>query len=545
MLSFESPSLLAECAGRDLNGPTVTVHARANDVLEALVSTDWTALVGVAQVQTSDVAHRRVVEASRRSRHDHLGPRARSRSCRRSSEVGTSVASGTVTIGYRDTLYAKCPCSTVLAKPRVRVVQYVTLVRRAFTGTLLSVLVANCGARTGLESPDPTVDARAVIDAGRDAIVANDAPRDVALDIARDVPPIRDVVDVPPVRRVVQLVSGSLHSCVRMDDATVRCWGQYANALASLGPVPMQGVTDVVQLDAGFSHTCALVRGGRMRCWGQNNGGQLGNGSRVEAWPAVDVLGLSDVVSIAAGGLATCAILADATLRCWGSNSWGQLGVGTTADDRLTPTTVALPGGVVAVELGGYHSCARLAAGTVYCWGSDAYGQLGDGTRALRRPTPILVSSLSSVAQLSFGDRHSCGLFVGGTVSCWGEDHHGQVGDGTLSDHIDSPVRVLPLADVVEISAGTFHSCARLRDGTVRCWGQNDNGQLGDGTTTQRTTPVAVMGLTDVAEIAAGDLHTCARLNSGGVRCWGDDRIGQLGNGLGPDSRTPVAVMGL
>jgi prepilin-type N-terminal cleavage/methylation domain-containing protein len=250
------------------------------------------------------------------------------------------------------------------------------------------------------------------------------------------------------------------------------------------------------------------------------------------------------VTQVAAGGGYGCAVASGAA-KCWGKNTNGQLGDGTTAN-RTTPVQITgLTSGVTAVTAGESHACALLTTGAVKCWGKNTNGQLGDGTLT-QSTTPVQVSSLTSgVTAIAAGGSHTCALLTTGAVRCWGLNTNGQLGDGTTTQRT-TPVQVSSLTSgVTKIAAGDAHSCAVV-SGAAQCWGWNIVGQLGDGSTTQRTTPVQVSGLTSgVTDVAAGVATASCAVVSGSARCWGWNQFFQLGDGTSTSRNTPVQVTGL
>ncbi|MEW6330692.1 MAG: DUF5050 domain-containing protein [Pseudomonadota bacterium] len=257
--------------------------------------------------------------------------------------------------------------------------------------------------------------------------------------------------------------------------------------------------------------------------------------------------------SIAGGSEFTLAIKNDGTVWTWGNNSSGQLGDGTTSN-RFTPVQVAGLTGVKAVAAGGDndpanqgHGIALKNDGTVWTWGRNVEGQLGDGSFS-NRNAPVQVSGLTGVTSIAGGAEHTIALKGDGTVWTWGSNIYGQLGDGAeplMRINRSSPVQVVGLTGVIAIASGAFHSIALKNDGTVWTWGENSQGMLGDGTTTDSSTPVQVNGLTGVTAIAGGWIHTVALKNDGTVWTWGDNLQGELGDGTFTDSLIPVQVSGL
>ncbi|MCC5866266.1 MAG: hypothetical protein JJU31_14175 [Wenzhouxiangella sp.] len=358
---------------------------------------------------------------------------------------------------------------------------------------------------------------------------------------------------------VQAIALGDAHSCAITGSGAVSCWGH--NFLGQLGngssedrsvPGLVFGLTSGVQaISAGHAHSCAIAAGGGARCWGYNLGGQLGDGTNVTRFTPVHVSGLSSgVLAIQAGVLHSCAVTTGGAMQCWGNNFLGQLGDGSTTN-RLTPVQVSgLDTGVTGLGTGHYFSCGLMTNAELRCWGSNFYGQLGVGIELSRQLTPATVTGLGgTVVSIAIGRDHACAVLNNGQARCWGNNDHGQLGNGSLSAPRQrlEPVSVTGLgSSVQEIAAGADHTCARSASGTVRCWGSNSHGQLGNGQTSRHFVPIQVSDLpATVQALAAGGRHNCALASGGDLRCWGDNQSGQLGHGNGSGPHSPLPVEGL
>jgi alpha-tubulin suppressor-like RCC1 family protein len=305
-----------------------------------------------------------------------------------------------------------------------------------------------------------------------------------------------------------------------------------------------------VAISAGGPHTCALTSTGGVKCWGDNGRGQLGDGTTTNSSTPVDVVGLSfGVTAISAGDEKhTCAVTISGGATCWGFNGSGQRGDGTLSDSPVPVDVSDLGSGVADIDAGGFHTCGVTSGGGAKCWGAGTSGQLGNGFPGTDSSTPVGVSGLSTgVGALSAGESHSCALTTDGGIQCWGYNGFGQLGDGTTTNAF-SPIGVVGLSSssILSISAGGGHTCAVTSTGSVKCWGLNTSGQLGDSTTKTSATPIQVSNLpSGIVAVAAGGQHTCAITPSGGVSCWGLNGSGQLGNETTKNSSIPVQVSGL
>jgi alpha-tubulin suppressor-like RCC1 family protein len=353
---------------------------------------------------------------------------------------------------------------------------------------------------------------------------------------------------------------GGGHTCARKGDGTLWCWGK--NDYGQLGdgtvvspkPVPVQVTAlgaNVVEVSAGGEHTCARKSDGTLWCWGRNNLGQIGNGTTggANSLP-VQVASLgTNVIGIVSGQDHSCARTGDGALWCWGQNYYGEVGDGTTATPRTSPVQATAVGTTaVEVAVGFYNTCIRKLDGTLWCWGANGFGQIGDGTTNSPKVAPVQVAAMgTSAVQVGTG-AFTCARKADGTIWCWGFNNYGAVGDGTSVTPKPSPQQVTALGGpAVDLETGDSHACARKADGTLWCWGYNGRGEVGDGTTSPSTSPklpvqVTVLGV-DAVQVSAGD-HTCARKKDGTLWCWGSNGYGQVGDGTTSNSRpTPVQTL--
>ncbi|HBY63718.1 MAG TPA: RCC1 repeat-containing protein, partial [Solibacterales bacterium] len=323
---------------------------------------------------------------------------------------------------------------------------------------------------------------------------------------------------------VVRIAAGPDYACQVNDDGTVQCWGN--NYLGQLGdartafrstPALVPGVTGAIAVTAGTGFACALIVDETVRCWG--GGLRLGGPTKIP--------GLFSVVAISAGDAHVCAIISPGFVRCLGYNFEGELGDPSAPQFSSAPVSVlnlfpTFP--AVAIRSGYRYSCILSDQGTVLCWG---------------RSKEVFYGNAIDIAA---GSRHMCALISDGTVTCWGDDSQGQLGGPPFSP-------VAGVTRAVAVGVGPNHSCAVLAAGNAVCWGDGRAGQLGDGSTvTRQPTPVPVAGSTRFAAIvgggdAEGRSHTCALLGDGSVRCWGANAFGQLGDGTTIPKSTPIAVL--
>jgi alpha-tubulin suppressor-like RCC1 family protein len=355
------------------------------------------------------------------------------------------------------------------------------------------------------------------------------------------------------------LAGGESHTVTLKDDGTV--WTLGYNATGQLGngsvvnsstPVQVTGLTGVTGVAAGYGHSVALKSDGTVWTWGYNALGQLGNGTATNSSTPVQVSGLTGVTAIAAGQYQTVALKGDGTVWAWGANNLGQLGYTTSATCSaynsypcsLSAAQVTGVSDVTAIAAGAAHTIALTSSATVWAWGANLNGQLGNGSISFALATPAQVAVLTNVTAIASGGAmyHSIALKGDGTVWTWGYNGSGQLGNGTTVNAA-TPVQVSSITGVTAIAGGKNHSLA-LVSGSVWAWGENSQGALGNGSTVQSSTPVQVSGLASIISIAAGGYHGEARKSDGTVWGWGKNDYGQLGNGVAVNSSNAVEVLG-
>lgn len=319
---------------------------------------------------------------------------------------------------------------------------------------------------------------------------------------------------------ITGLAAGAKHTCVVLSGQEILCWGD--NTLGQLGnieigrasnvPVPVEqlllpGSTSITAIAAGSQHTCIALSNGKMICWGSNSDNQLGGGGeKTPREPPLRVSGFpvgGDIVAIAAGEKHTCAAISNGRAYCWGSNANGQLGrASDDTGDVLMPVILFPNSGEVtinALAAGGDHSCAALSNREIYCWGSNSDGQLGSEIHAAQKVlananAPRVPGHGNFATALSAGKHHTCVAISNGQAFCWGADWEGQLGDGDSvpSQELHDPVRLPEMGIGIAMGSGGNHTCIASRLRGTLCWGENREGQLGNGTTNPTLVPVRV-----------------------------------------------------
>ena len=285
--------------------------------------------------------------------------------------------------------------------------------------------------------------------------------------------------------------------------AALGCREDATSPGASIGPdfAVVGTAPPFSQISAGNVHSCGVAMDGRAYCWGLNSFGELGDGTAATRDAPVAVSGGLRFVQVRAGTTHTCGLTTDSLAYCWGQNDLGQLGNGKAPTGNVTPVGVAGGRRFTQILVGFRHTCAVTSAGVAFCWGENAHGQLGTGSKtgpqvclgvacAIR---PVRVTGGHVFLRIRPGGEHTCGLDVNYRYLCWGNNVFGQLGDGTRTTRL-KPVLVVGGLTFVQVSAGGMHTCGVTSAHLAYCWGRNETGQLGDGSTTRRLLPVKVAG---------------------------------------------------
>ena len=370
----------------------------------------------------------------------------------------------------------------------------------------------------------------------------------------------------------VQVAAGQAHTCALTDAGVAYCWGRGeggqlgaaaqsacpldgGNFPCELTPVAVGGGLNFSWITAGNAHTCALTADGIAYCWGSNTNGQLGDNSTEQRGLPTAVATQLRFASLDAGANHTCGVTTTGgAAYCWGRNNRGQLGNGNTTDSSV-PVAVAGVLTFQSVTAGGFnigHACGVVSSGGAYCWGDNERGQLGGGgppgpPDVSAHPLPAPVAGGLTFASLTAGlGRHTCGRTAAGVAYCWGEGGFGALGDGTFFADRSSPGLVSGGRNFYQLIAGGFigHTCGLSDGGAAYCWGENERGAIGDGTTLDRSEPSPVAGSLAFVTLDAGARHTCAIATSGELYCWGSGAAGQLGIDSRNQSDAPAKVHG-
>lgn len=381
-----------------------------------------------------------------------------------------------------------------------------------------------------------------------------------------------EIMDIPPlsssVYEVSSLTAGLQYTFVVVAVLTEQIQSQPSSPVTA---TPLE-VFFASKIDAGFDHTCAILTNDTVQCWGGNAAGQLGADPTVTPTGSVNVPGIGNPIDIAAGHQFSCAIVGatpadtSGSVKCWGRGGTGQLGNNATADSAM-PVSVSGLSAAIQISARAHHVCALLANGQVMCWGEGTAGQLGNNATT-NSPVPVAAQSIgpdnymitpavTKAHQVSTGETHTCARVstsngsAGLGVKCWGATNHGELGNGAPFCQVGEicdpkgpnpkPQSVNGVTQAAHLAVGGHHSCVVLTTGGVRCWGQGNQGQLGNGQISHSNVPVTVSSLSGAANVSAGSEFSCA--SAGGVlSCWGMNNAGQLGNGGTAKTSTPIAT---
>lgn len=355
----------------------------------------------------------------------------------------------------------------------------------------------------------------------------------------------------PPAPTLVASASaGDEFACALSTAGDVSCWGWHTvDAWVEMlpqfdvAPVPVAGIEDVQQISAGMVHACALLADKSVACWGDNLYGQLGSGNNEPSLSPVIVPNLTSVTHVEAGTRGTCVLLDNGSVQCWGTMILRE-------DEEFVdhhfavPTQVeGLEEGVAAISMRGLHGCALMENGSVKCWGPNARGALGDGTLNDSLAAVDVAGLPDGIVAISAGIQRTCAITAEGGVKCWGSNEYNNLGDGSDVAYSLTPVDVVGLdSGVRSVDVNYYRTRAVKQDDTVWCWGMG--APLGDGVSLESPTPVQVADMGNAEQVTSGRYFSCAVTAAQSVRCWGGNHYGQLGNGTTLDAPLPTRVVG-
>jgi len=360
------------------------------------------------------------------------------------------------------------------------------------------------------------------------------------------------------------IAAGNGFVCGLTTSSAVWCWGYGANGQLGNGfsqnssvPVQVQNLGTVTQISVSDGTACALASDGTIKCWGDGGNGTLGNGQdNITSSTPVLVQNISSAISVGVGGSTACAVISGGTIKCWGYNYWGDGGNGTDGGAGVNPVipyshivNPTLVSGITNATFAFGGGCALLSTGSIKCWGYDGNGQLGDGNAGFTGTTmsnvPVSVTGISTATKIGSGyngGASRCALVAptGSNLKCWGSNQQGQLGNGNTNNSA-TPVTA-NVTNVIDFSTDNRagDSCVIVSGGSVKCWGwYGPIGMLGTAVNSDSLTPVIINGISGATQITVGDTFACALVSGGKVSCWAQNDYGQFGNGTTNSSATP------
>jgi len=363
--------------------------------------------------------------------------------------------------------------------------------------------------------------------------------------IAMSISPV--FANVADCQRNLTISAGGGHAMVIHEDGSLWAWGINGNGqlgnddggdLWRFENLPIKVMDGVIGISAGGAHSLAITDDGSLWAWGWNVFGQIGDGTMTDRF--VPTMILEDVIQASAGDMHSLALKNDGSLWAWGSGLYGRVGY---AVDQAVLRPVKIMDDVIYISAGHFHSMAIQSDGSLWAWGGNRFGQLGDGTLDDRHE-PVFI--MDNVISVSAGENHSLAIQEDGSLWVWGSNEFGKFGDGTYSgfyEFFPHPIKVMDY--VAAVSAGRYHTVAILTDGSVWAWGSNNHGELGIGMEAIFWTfePMPTKVMDNAVSVAAGTGFTLALNTDGGVFGWGFNEFGQLGDGTSEDRTTPVNII--